>query len=301
MPDGGTVHVLWEGDENTAVVTVRDHGSGISAEDMAHIFEPFFSTKKQGTGLGLAMVRGILSQHCGTVEIRSTVGLGTSVSLVWPRGEGMAKPSAAEDSVDFRRSTQRLIRNSTKIFSDSKQQPAENHFLIYVIDDDDLVREGLCSLLEHLGHRTESFGHPEVALQKLLAADPKPAVVIVDYNMPGMTGTQFIGRYCTALGAPPEPTETQILLMSGMPPSHFEEFLAEFKGLTVGIMEKPFSLETLRKKLGEVQEARQAGRAAANEAITKKLPPLDPATIPPDTTRYPRHRSQRESLTDPSR
>ena len=92
MPDGGTIHVLWEGNDDTATVTVRDHGMGISEQDLAHIFEPFYSTKKQGTGLGLAMVRGILNQHAGTVEIRSTVGMGTSVSLVWPRGEIAAKP-----------------------------------------------------------------------------------------------------------------------------------------------------------------------------------------------------------------
>jgi signal transduction histidine kinase len=50
MPDGGTIHLLWEGTETRAAVTVRDHGAGISEQDMAHIFEPFFSTKKQGTG-----------------------------------------------------------------------------------------------------------------------------------------------------------------------------------------------------------------------------------------------------------
>ena len=67
------IHVIWEGSESTAMITVRDHGGGISEQDMAHIFEPFYSTKKQGTGLGLAMVRGILNQHSGTVEILSLI------------------------------------------------------------------------------------------------------------------------------------------------------------------------------------------------------------------------------------
>ena len=52
MQDGGTIHVLWEGNDSRATVTVRDHGAGIPEEDMAQIFEPFFSTKKQGTGPG---------------------------------------------------------------------------------------------------------------------------------------------------------------------------------------------------------------------------------------------------------
>ncbi|MEI9999504.1 MAG: ATP-binding protein [Verrucomicrobiota bacterium] len=255
MPDGGTVHVLWEGNDTRAVVTVRDHGAGIPEQDMAHIFEPFFSTKKQGTGLGLAMVRGILAQHAGTVEIRSTVGMGTSVSLIWPRGAEEAKPlkPPEAENVDLRRSTHRIFKQTQRIILQSKRQPAEAHFLVYVIDDDDLVRDGLCSLLEHLGHRTKSYRYPEVALQELIASEVPPEVVIVDYNMPGMNGAQFIGGYSTAVAKEPRFDTTSILLMSGLPPSHFQDFLSEFSHLRVGILEKPFSLETLRRKLSNVQ------------------------------------------------
>jgi signal transduction histidine kinase/CheY-like chemotaxis protein len=259
MPDGGTVHVLWEGTESRATVTVRDHGAGIPEQDMAHIFEPFFSTKKQGTGLGLAMVRGILVQHSGTVEIRSTVGMGTSVSLVWPRGEYevAASPVKAKDTLDTRRSTHRIFRQSQRIILQSKRQPAEAHFFVYVIDDDDLVRDGLCSLLEHLGHRTKSYRYPEVALQELIAASPPPEVVIVDYNMPGMNGAQFIGGYSTAVAKDRRFDHTSILLMSGLPPSHFQDFMSEFSQLKLGILEKPFSLETLRRKLANIQSTRK--------------------------------------------
>ena len=174
MPDGGTVHVLWEGTDTRATVTVRDHGAGISEQDMAHIFEPFFSTKKQGTGLGLAMVRGILAQHSGTVEIRSTVGMGTSVSLVWPRGDVSIRGSAAMPpeklALDPRRSTHRIFKQTQRMILQAKRQPAESYMLVYVIDDDDLVRDGLCSLLEHLGHRTKSYRYPEMALRELVAA-----------------------------------------------------------------------------------------------------------------------------------
>jgi len=252
MPEGGTIHVLWEG-------TVRDHGAGISEQDMAHIFEPFFSTKKQGTGLGLAMVQGILTQHSGTVEIRSTVGMGTSVSLVWPRGEtttALATPGQKE-AQDARRSTHRIFKQTQRIILQSKRQPAEAHFLVYVIDDDDLVRDGLCSLLEHLGHRTKSYRYPEVALQELIAAETPPQVVIVDYNMPGMNGAQFIGGYSTAVAKERRFDHTSLLLMSGLPPSHFQDFMSEFAQLKLGILEKPFSLETLRRKLANIQGTRK--------------------------------------------
>jgi two-component system cell cycle sensor histidine kinase/response regulator CckA len=273
MPDGGTIHVLWDGNETTANVTVRDHGAGISEQDLAHIFEPFYSTKKQGTGLGLAMVRGIVGQHAGTVEIRSTVGMGTSVSLVWPRGDVPATPARPKELEGGRRTTHRIFRHSQRVIMQSQRMSAESHYLIYVIDDDDLVRDGLCSLLEHLGHRTHSFRHPEVALQALLDAETPPEVVIVDYNMPGMNGTQFIGRYSAAINGTPRVGETQLLLMSGLPPSHFQDFMSEFAELKLGVLEKPFTLDTLRKRLAAIQVTRQKNGAtpAATPAATPEL------------------------------
>ena len=269
MPDGGTIHILWEGSDATANVTVRDHGAGISEQDLAHIFEPFYSTKKQGTGLGLAMVRGIIGQHAGTVEIRSTLGMGTSVSLVWPRGDVPLRGKPRE--LEVRRSTHRIFRNSQKMIMHSQRMPADSHYMIYVIDDDDLVRDGLCSLLEHLGHRTHSFRHPEVALQSVLAADPPPEVVIVDYNMPGMNGAQFISRYSSTIAGTPRVGQTQLLLMSGMPPSHFEDFMSEFAELKLAVLEKPFTLDTLRKRLATIQVARKNGSSSG-----PALPPPAP-------------------------
>ncbi len=276
MPEGGTIHVLWEGNETTATVTVRDHGAGIAEQDMAHIFEPFFSTKKQGTGLGLAMVRGILNQHSGTIEIRSTVGMGTSVSLVWPRGDLKAMPIKPKESLDARRSTNRIFRQSQRIIMQSQRLPAESHYLIYVIDDDDLVRDGLCSLLEHLGHRTQSYRNPELALKELIAATVPPEVVIVDYNMPGMNGAQFIGGYSTATAKDKRFADTAVLLMSGLPPSHFQDFMSEFSQLKVGILEKPFSLETLRKKLINIQVSRKTGGLTSTPPkVIGEVPPKD--------------------------
>jgi FixJ family two-component response regulator len=133
----------------------------------------------------------------------------------------------------------------------------ESHFLVYVIDDDDLVREGLCSLLEHLGHRTKSYRYPEVALKELVAAEVPPEVVIVDYNMPGMNGTQLIGAFGVTADKDPRFDKTAILLMSGLPPSHFQDFMSEFSRLKLGVLEKPFSLETLRRKLASIHGSRR--------------------------------------------
>lgn len=88
MPHGGTLHLSvgkQEGDPATAVLTVRDTGVGICEEDMDHIFEPFFSRKPGGTGLGLATTVRIVEAHQGTIEVASQPGIGTTFTIKIPR------------------------------------------------------------------------------------------------------------------------------------------------------------------------------------------------------------------------
>ena len=82
MPQGGVLKVSTIMDEDRVGIRVVDNGLGISAEDLAHLFEPFFTKKTRGTGLGLANVKRILEEHGGNVEIESALGEGTEV-LLW--------------------------------------------------------------------------------------------------------------------------------------------------------------------------------------------------------------------------
>ena len=84
MPQGGTLTVTTFKQENNVCIKVTDTGVGISEEDIEHLFEPFFTRKDKGTGLGLVNVKRILEEHSGTVEIESTSGEGTTVSLWLP-------------------------------------------------------------------------------------------------------------------------------------------------------------------------------------------------------------------------
>jgi len=85
-PAGGTVaiHVADEG--GRARVTVRDTGAGIAAERLPKIFDPFYTTKEKGTGLGLAFVREIIADHGGVLDVDSAVGQGTRVAIDLPLG-----------------------------------------------------------------------------------------------------------------------------------------------------------------------------------------------------------------------
>lgn len=89
MPQGGVlqVHSRPKATDRLCQITVRDNGMGMSAEQQAHLFEPFRSSKSQGVGLGLYLTRQIIEQHAGHIEIQSQLGVGTQVTVFLPWSE----------------------------------------------------------------------------------------------------------------------------------------------------------------------------------------------------------------------
>jgi two-component system sensor histidine kinase PilS (NtrC family) len=96
MPEGGTIHLEVRNLEQRVIVSVRDEGTGISEEEIGRVFDPFYTTRQGGTGLGLANVDRLVRAHGGAVNVRSTLGAGTTFSLDFPRRphRAQARPSA---------------------------------------------------------------------------------------------------------------------------------------------------------------------------------------------------------------
>jgi PAS domain S-box-containing protein len=84
MPNGGTLTITTEQSESRVVLQLEDTGAGISQESIDRIFEPFFSTREGGTGLGLALTHQIVSDHGGSIVCSSTVGKGTCFTIELP-------------------------------------------------------------------------------------------------------------------------------------------------------------------------------------------------------------------------
>jgi len=86
MPDGGTLTFRAFAQNYRIVIEVQDTGFGIEPENMSKIFEPFFTTKEigKGTGLGLAVCYGVITEHQGRLSVRSNVGVGTTFSIFLP-------------------------------------------------------------------------------------------------------------------------------------------------------------------------------------------------------------------------
>jgi signal transduction histidine kinase len=84
IEDKGTVDVTLEKSATTAIITVKDNGRGISAEHLPNIFRPFFTTKGDGTGLGLSLARRVVEDHHGRIDVTSAVSVGTTFAVILP-------------------------------------------------------------------------------------------------------------------------------------------------------------------------------------------------------------------------
>jgi two-component system cell cycle sensor histidine kinase/response regulator CckA len=154
-------------------VAVIDDGVGIAAEVLPRVFEPFFTTKEKGkgTGLGLAMVYGFVTQSGGHVEIESQPGKGTQVRLRLPRANAVALPDGAK--------------------APSGAAIAQGSAVILLVEDDALVRRYACDQLASLGYQViEAASGPEA--MKLLETRSDIALLFTDVVMPGgMSGRQL--------------------------------------------------------------------------------------------------------------
>jgi PAS domain S-box-containing protein len=244
MPEGGTVtvrsraielHGRVPGSSAVAVaVEVSDTGVGMDEQARAHCLEPFFTTKgERGTGLGLAMVYGMVQRHRGEIEIESAPGQGTTVRLLF---HALSKPGA-----------QTAVARET--------EPAEPlHILL--VDDDPLVLEACRSVLEKDGHTIVTAEGGEAGIdsfrQSSKSANPFD-LVITDLGMPYVDGRQVAAAVKAA-----EPQRPVILMTGWGHRLRAEDEIPEFVDRVLG---KPPKLPELRSALAELTSGSKRTRA----------------------------------------
>ena len=159
-----------------AKLTVADSGEGMDKATLQRIFEPFFTTKEvgQGTGLGLAVVHGVMRTHSGSVDVRSTKGQGSTFTLYFPALE-------LELPVE-------PIRDTDKTHPDAS---GEGKHVMYVDDDQALVFL-IERALGRRGFQVSSFTDPRQAIEALRANPATYDLLVTDYNMPGFSGIDVL-------------------------------------------------------------------------------------------------------------
>ncbi|HET9427333.1 MAG TPA: PAS domain-containing protein [Allosphingosinicella sp.] len=200
-------------------LAVSDTGSGMDEEVAARAVEPFFSTKGvgRGTGLGLSMVHGLISQLGGALTIKSKPGLGTTIQLWLPIATEAVR---TVDRTEMKASAAGAGR-------------------VLLVDDEILVRESTAGMLEDLGFEVHATGSAEEALAALRGG-LDPDLLITDHLMPGMTGTDLV-RIVRA-----ELPEMPVLVISGY--AEDDGLPPEFPRLT-----KPFREADLAASLAEAR------------------------------------------------
>jgi len=222
MEGGGTLTLRTRRLEGDLVeLQVEDTGEGMPPEVLARALEPFYTTKPmgKGTGLGLAMVHGTAKAHGGTLDLQSVPGRGTRIAMRLPALQPQAEAVAGADVGATRPS--RALR-------------------ILLVDDDELIRATVPSLLSHLGHRTEPVSSGPEALAAL-AGGLQVDVVLLDLNMPGMNGEVTYRRLR------PLYPDLPVLMASGFLEPDTETLL---KGdPRASFLSKPYLMEELDQKL----------------------------------------------------
>ena len=220
MAESGTITLRTRSDGTHVVLEVTDTGTGMTEEVRQRCLEPFFTTKgKRGTGLGLAMVYGIIRRHQGTLSIESEPGRGTTVIIRLPV---------------------HLEQGARARTHEAKTASRRWHLL--VVDDEPALREVVTEYLAADGHHVETATNGREGLEKFLAG--RFDVVVTDQGMPEMSGDQLAAAIKRV--AP----NTSVILLTG-----FGDIMKAAGDQPVDvdtILTKPVTVSAMRQALAKV-------------------------------------------------
>lgn len=206
-----------------ACIQVVDNGHGMTREVLKHVFEPYYTTKKEkGTGLGLAIVSEIVNLFSGAIDIDTEEGKGTIVSVYLP----VFEETSEDDHAGNENQRAEMLRGDERIL---------------VIDDEFPVRNVLSLSLEHLGYTVSMAASGEEGIELYRQSKEPFDLVILDMLMPNMTGDQVYFRLRELDRA------VKVLLISGYSSQESVELVLENGGM--GFIQKPFTISELAERV----------------------------------------------------
>ncbi len=253
MPNGGVIQVLMnsmvraeEAGEGIPAgryleLRIRDRGCGIAEENLQTIFAPFFTTKRDGSGLGLATTKKIIDQHSGHIEVKSRINVGTEFRILLPAATHIieeAPVQAADDS--------ELVKGEG---------------LVMIADDQSDVLLVAAMMLERLGYKAVKVTSGEAAVREyrhLKVNSNAPVAVIMDHTFPGGMNGDDAAREILAFDP-----EARIIASSGYFETSDEE---RIKGIGyAAILPKPYSPAVLSRTLADLLRTAAPRKSLASQ------------------------------------
>lgn len=223
MPQGGVLTLRTEEDDEHVYMTIKDTGIGMTEEVKARLFVPFFTTKgEEGTGLGLSLAFGIITQHKGEITVESSPGKGSSLTIKLPRCD-------------------RVKDKKSAVVSSSDQA------CILVIEDEKNIREVLDEILSSAGHSvTQAENGPE-GIE--LFQKHKIDLVITDLGIPGLSGWEVADKI-KAINP-----DTPVILSTGWGVNSDQHALK--KENVDRMINKPYNMQQILALIGELLASRR--------------------------------------------
>ena len=214
MPQGGHIHLSVKQEDEKVVLAIQDNGVGLSKEDAAHIFDPYFTTKGRGhAGLGLSIAKRFIERHGGSIKVESIKGAGSTFKVEFPL----------------------LTTSEPEKLALSVKPKAPVHLKILIIDDEPLVRSLLKQVLEKSGHSVAEAGNGQEGIRSF--RENNFDLVITDHGMPVMNGLD------AAFRIKKQKPETPVLLITGWQ-AETDATFQKPSGIDE-VITKPFDLENL--------------------------------------------------------
>ncbi|MGK0302484.1 MAG: two-component system cell cycle sensor histidine kinase/response regulator CckA [Planctomycetota bacterium] len=214
-----------------AWIEVSDSGLGMTQEQQQRMFDPFYSTKEDGRGLGMSAVSGIVVSHKGAIQVCSEINKGTTIKVLMPVSETQHEPEPKFDT---------------------KLDPTEwAGGTVLVVDDEEAIHKVVHRMLDRLSLMTQSANDGLEALDILEKRHEQIVCVLLDLTMPNLGGTETYREIRKRFDSLP------VILMSGY---SRQDAVKQFsgKGLT-GFIQKPFQISDLRTALAQVLSNHQNG------------------------------------------
>jgi PAS domain S-box-containing protein len=246
MPDGGTMAIaaansLVANDNPLGLApgeyvrfTFSDTGSGIAKEDVERIFDPYFTTKELGNGLGLASAHSIICKHAGHIRVSSVLGQGSAFEILLPAGSATSVPQSAGNGA-----------------SDAADLLAgEGEGMILVMDDDEMIRTLASEMLTVLGYQALSCVNGEEAVSRYrdaLTAGIPFVAVIMDLTIPGGMGGKEAAQQILAMDA-----NARLIVSSGYSDDPIMADPARF-GFSE-VIAKPYRMEEITGVLSRLRD-----------------------------------------------